>query len=357
MNAEPQHDLLTRPGRVALVGAGAFGRFCINSYRAAGDFEIVEVADPDESALNRVNAPGAHLTPDWRSAVSGDAEVIQVATPPHLRSEVVFAALTAGKSVFCEKPLAISLQEADAMIDLAQQTGVAIGVDYVMRHQPAYRVLEQFAHSGIFGALRSFSFQNFAQALSPHHWFWDENKSGGIFVEHGVHFFDAYGRIAGVPSQVSASAPRREAVEATVLYATDVVGRFYHEFAFPSQVERTVGTSFFERGYVEIEGWIPTRLSGAVLAAPESLRSLGQDTAGLALRQEGGVTRFEVEFPDRELAYRAAVVSGMRDVIRRHRDYNFELTVPIADARASLALALACQQSIHSGTPVYVIDV
>ena len=79
-----------------------------------------------------------------------------------------------------------------------------------MRFQPAYRMLEALAASGIMGRLRTISFQNFAQALAPDHWFWDRTKSGGILVEHGVHFFDAYSRIAGAPSQVSGTVPGRK---------------------------------------------------------------------------------------------------------------------------------------------------
>ena len=112
--------LLSPPGRVALVGAGAFGRFCIGAYGKSSDLEVVAVADPAPHALELVTAPSARLRSDWRAVVDDpQVEVVHLATPPHLRGEIVFAALQAGKSVFCEKPLALSLHEADAMIRAA----------------------------------------------------------------------------------------------------------------------------------------------------------------------------------------------------------------------------------------------
>lgn len=337
---------LSPPGRVALVGAGAFGRFCIDAYNRSSDLEVVAVADPLPDALAQVHARSARLEPDWRAVIEDrEVEVVHLATPPYLRGDIVFAALEAGKSVFCEKPLALSLDEADAMIRASQRSGTALGVNYVMRFQPAYRLLEALAGSGIMGTLRTISFQNFAQALSPDHWFWDRALSGGIFVEHGVHFFDAYARVAGAASSVIGGIPRMEAVDASVSYASGGCGRFYHEFSFPREVERTLGISFFERGNVEIEGWIPTRLHGAVLTPPTGFPETLVPGFTLITLQEDTTTRFQLDFPHRQGNYESGVVSGMRDVVRKHRDPGYPMTVPIEDARASLALGIACQEA------------
>src|SRR5947209_6905981 len=136
MNAsEPliSSTLLSPPGRVALIGAGAFGRFSMDAYISSGDIEVIAAADPLPAALAQVRDSSIRLESDWRSIVDDPKiEVVHLATPPYLRGEIVFAALEAGKSVFCEKPLAISLDEADAMIRASQGSGTALGVNYVM---------------------------------------------------------------------------------------------------------------------------------------------------------------------------------------------------------------------------------
>lgn len=334
------------PGRIALIGAGAFGRFCVEAYGRTLDLEVVAVADASVAALQQVHAPGALLITDWRAAIEDSTvEVLHLATPPHLRRDIVLAALEAGKSVFCEKPLALSIHDADEMIRASETSGTALGVNYVMRFQPAYRILESLAGSGLMGKLRSISFQNFAQRLSPDHWFWDRNQSGGIFVEHGVHFFDAYARIAGRATRATGSIPRPEAVDATVEYETDVIGRFYHEFAFPKQVERTVGTSFFEHGWIEIDGWIPTRLTGAVIGTRGNLEAAAFAPYSFQIQERDGVSHFSIDFPDRDRRYEAGIVAGIREIVRKHRNPRASLTVSTADARDSLAVGLTCQEA------------
>ncbi len=345
-------------GRIALVGAGAFGRFCIAAYRESPDLEVVAVADPDPAALALVDAPGADVVTDWRQIMTRpDVEAVHIAAPPWLRREIVDEALAAGKSVFCEKPLALTLDEADAMIQGAARSGVALGVDYVMRHHPAYHLLYALAGSNLLGRARSISLQNFAQVVLPNHWFWDRERSGGILVEHGVHFFDAYGQIAGPPGSVRGYAPRPEAVEVSVEYRDGAIGRYYHEFAFPAPIERALGVVFFEAGHVEIEGWIPERVSGATLASASSVQEIARDV-GMALDvEEGDATHFRAVLGDRTAAYRGCIVAGMRDVIRRHRDPAHRMEVPPEDARRSLALALAAQRSIDlGGTAMRVED-
>lgn len=344
-------------GRIALVGAGAFGRFCIAAYRATPDLDVVAVADPDETALARVDGSGAFLTTDWREVLARpDVDVIHIAAPPWLRREIVDEAMAAGKSVFCEKPLALTLDEADAMIEGASRAGVALGVDYVMRHHAAYRLLNALARSDVMGNVRSISLVNFAQAMSSDHWFWDRERSGGILVEHGVHFFDAYGQIAGSAASVRGFAPRRGVEEVAVEYRNAAIGRYYHEFAFPQSLERLVGIAFFESGYVEIEGWMPERISGELLAPASRVEEVARDVGVDLQIAENTVTRFSGDLGDRTAAYKAGIVSGIRDVIRRHRDHSYQMAVPPEDARSSLALALAARQSIDMGGEPVMLD-
>jgi predicted dehydrogenase len=358
------------PGTVAVVGAGAFGRFCVEAYRQSPDIQVVSVTDPRFAGNTVDGNPSLRIEADWRTAIARpDVEVVHVVTPPHIRSEIVRGAMEAGKSVLCEKPLALTLDEADQMIRTADAAKVALGVDYVMRFQPAYRFLHDLAMSGIAGAARSLSFQNFAQDVPAGHWFWDRTQSGGILVEHGVHFFDCYGRVAGRPVTCVASEPRDRAIDVTLWYEgmsgdgprtatsaqgdSSVVARYYHEFAFPQAVEYASGVVMFERGHISIEGWIPTRLSGVVMANPQEVTAVAapSDVNLSVMACDEGCT-FEACFPDREASYASAVVAAMRDVLLKHRDREHRMTVTAGEARQSLAVALGAQESAISGAPV-----
>jgi predicted dehydrogenase len=339
---------LRPPASVAVAGAGAFGQFCIEAYRQCGDISVAAVADPTLAGSASPLDPELSITADWRSLLDDPAiEVIHLATPPLVRAEIAVPALEAGKSVFCEKPLALSLREADEILDTARLAGRSVGVDYVLRHHPAFELVARLSASGLFGSLRTFSLQNFAQALPADHWMWDTEQSGGILVEHGVHFFDAYGQIAGAAEEVWGSAPRKEAVQVTVRYASGAIGLYYHEFAWPKTVERTHGIMFFERGYVEVDGWIPERVFGRVDAPATALEAVvGHSTN---VRGESGATSFDVRFPDRQDAYQSAVVDGMRDLIAKHRGPSHRMVVSVHDARESLSLALAARSAVVTG--------
>ncbi|HLJ66621.1 MAG TPA: Gfo/Idh/MocA family oxidoreductase, partial [Chloroflexota bacterium] len=308
-------------GRIGVVGAGGFGRFCIDAYQRARDLTVVAVADPSDSARAVVHAPGSRVEQDWRPLLDDDRiEVIHVATPPFLRESIIEAAFAAGKSVFCEKPIALSLAQADRLIGAARDAGRTLGVDYVMRHHPAYDLLERLARSGLFGHLRTISFQNFAQAVPADHWFWDHSRSGGILVEHGVHFFDAYGRIAGRAEEGWASSLRPEAIGASIRYAGGAFGRFFHEFAYPREAEYAGGVTAFERGIIRLDGWIPTSLQARVLASQDEVLTILDAPRHESLVDDGLVTTLEVAFPNRYNRYAAAIVAGMRDTVLRHRN-------------------------------------
>jgi predicted dehydrogenase len=346
---------LTPPARIGLIGAGAFGRFCIEAYRESSDLQVVGVADPNQNALALVDAPGARVERDWQTLVDDPSiEVLHLSTPPFLRRDMVLAALDAGKSVFCEKPLALTLEEADAMIAAARAANVALGVNYVMRHHILYRLLLRLAASGVLGTPRTLAFENYAQTVPAGHWFWDPARSGGIFVEHGVHFFDVLGQIAGPAECIWGSAPRPQSVEATVQYRSGMVGRYYHEFAFPREVEYAASTVMFDRGRIRLEGWIPIRLTGEVLASSDAVLHAASDIHVQVMEERDGVAQFSAEVPDRQVAYRDAISAGMRDVMHRHRDARWRLIVPPEAARVSLALALLARKAVETPSSLSV---
>src|SRR5579859_3690470 len=105
VESQPNAVKLELPGRVGVIGAGAFGRFCIGAYGRTPDLRVLAAADPDASALGQLENLGLRLHQDWRRVLEDqEIEVVHLAAPPYVRRDVVFASLEAGKSVFCEKP-------------------------------------------------------------------------------------------------------------------------------------------------------------------------------------------------------------------------------------------------------------
>jgi len=137
MRFTPERGLL----KAAVIGAGAFGRHHATKYRGLDGVELVAIADP--SAEVRKSATASHGVPavaDWRELL-GTVDLVSVASPAVTHAAIVRAFLNTGAHVLVEKPIATSIEEADALISLAEQAGKILTVG----HQERF----VFAHTGL----------------------------------------------------------------------------------------------------------------------------------------------------------------------------------------------------------------
>jgi predicted dehydrogenase len=194
------------------------------------------------------------------------------------------AALEAGKHVICEKPLAMTLDQAEAMIAAARTRDRLVVANLMQRYNPISDAVGRLIQTKTLGEILHGSFENYAsdENLPPEHWFWDRSKSGGIFVEHGVHFFDLVAGWLG-PGTVEAaqrglrpgsSPPIEEHVHCTVRYNPDVLVNFYHGFHQAGRMDRQELRLVFERGDVTLYDWVPTRVRIHAIADEAQTRSL-----------------------------------------------------------------------------------
>jgi predicted dehydrogenase len=253
----------------ALVGAGRFATFIGDATRGLPGLRWRAVTDT-ERARARVLADrfGATVVEDFHPLLDDpQVDVLVVATPPAGHADIVRAALSAGKHVFCEKPLATTSREALELAELAERQQRVLVVDHVLRYNPLLRALLPL-RDGLLGPLQRFCFENDAsdERLGPRHWFWDESRSGGIFMEHGVHFFDAAAMLIGRPATaVTATSARRttdgpvDLVSATVSHGPDVLATHTHGFSHADRCERQLMRLDHGNAEVRVEGWIPVQ--------------------------------------------------------------------------------------------------
>jgi predicted dehydrogenase len=144
----------------------------------------------------------------------------------------------------------------------------------MQRYNPLFDAVRRLLESKALGECLHGWFENYAadEGLGPEHWFWDRDKSGGIFIEHGVHFFDLFDGWLGRGDVVAAQRGLRpgsgieELVQCTVRYADGVLVNFHHSFAQPGRLDRQEFRLVFERGDLTLEEWVPVRahIRGAV---------------------------------------------------------------------------------------------
>jgi predicted dehydrogenase len=343
---------MSRTLGIGLVGAGRFGAFCVDAFEDLPGARVVAIADSDRTRAEDIAPPGAAIHADLETLLDDPAvDIVHIGTPPFLHGGMARLAAERGKHVFVEKPLATTIEEARSAIAAAERAGVLLSIDHVLRHHPLHRMAIALTRSGALGALQHFALENFAssESLPPEHWFWDPQKSGGIHVEHGVHFFDLCICLAGRdPDVVTGASQRRpdgrvDRASALVRFGDAMAATFYHSFNRTSAAERTTIRLAFERGHVTIEGWIPTRLqmlANVPMEVIPALEAVADEWLRTGMPAPAGVpvTGF-AEAPDRQNEYRAAIRAGMSDLVAAiWGDRRLEVTAD--DGLRSLGVAI-----------------
>jgi predicted dehydrogenase len=248
---------------IGIIGYGGFGQFLHRAWHTLEKVNIIAVADVDPPELLDSDI---QYYPDWRDLITSPAvDIVAVVTPPSTHSDIACAAMEAGKHVLIEKPIATRLSDAQLILEVRDRTKRVAGVDFMLRFHPLTQLIKMWCQSNSFGTLRRVVVENYAQdeSLPPEHWFWKEDVSGGILVEHGVHFLDLVNDWAAVKvKDVQGLSFRRNLQQedralATIMYENGLIATHFHSFSRPGFFENTAIRAIFDLAEIQLEGWIP----------------------------------------------------------------------------------------------------
>lgn len=191
-----------KPLGLGLIGLGGAAVNMLPRFKRSPYFDVVGVADKDGEILSRFKAdhPDAQTYREV-AALCDDPRVtlVHIGTPNHLHFEHARTALERGKHVLIEKPMAVTLDDAQEMIAIAKRNGVLLGVNVKHSFEPRVRKLRELAVSGELGALRSIHSWRYvdwlyrprsAEELTP-------GWGSGILWRQGPHQFDIIRTIGG----------------------------------------------------------------------------------------------------------------------------------------------------------------
>lgn len=152
--------------RIGMIGYKFMGKAHSNAYRALPMFfpdavkpEMAVLCGRNKDALNEAAERLGWLetTTDWREMVAReDIDLIDINAPSNAHKEIAIAAAKAGKHIFCEKPLALNLQDSREMLKAAEEAGVAHMVGFNYRFCPAVRLARELVESGRLGTIYHF---------------------------------------------------------------------------------------------------------------------------------------------------------------------------------------------------------
>jgi len=206
---------------VAVIGGGMAGRAHAAGYRSATtlfdtqrpDVRLVAIADTNEDVADdtarRYGYERAEY--DWRAiAEASDIDAVSVVVANHLHREIVEGLLDAGKHVLCEKPLAGSLGDAEAMVAAAEKSDRVTAVGYTYRRSPAVEQIRRELVAGTIGELVHFNGHYWCDyaldPTSPITWRYKGGPGTGALADVGSHLIDLSEFVCGPIREVSGAA-------------------------------------------------------------------------------------------------------------------------------------------------------
>jgi predicted dehydrogenase len=323
--------------RVGIVGAGVMGQTHAAAWRQLGvDGLVVHERHSDHLAAF-VASTGAQPATTLDALVSS-VDLVDVCTPtPHHR-DAVLAAAAAGRHVVCEKPIARTIADAEAMIAACRGAGVRFFVAHVVRYFPDYVAAQAQVAAGRIGRpaivrLRRESFR----PQDPGHWLFDERASGGVILDLMVHDFDYARWICGEVESVMARTVRDASggevdyAVALLRHASGALSHLTGAWAYPPPVFRTGFEVAGDGGLIEYE-------------------SLDQEPIARYLLADHVVDSAKVGLPSSPTdddPYLAELADFLRAI-----ETGSEPRVSPEDGLAALRIGLAAIESSRTGQPV-----
>jgi len=155
---------------------------------------------------------------------SNGIDAVVICTPNYAHARMTLAAVWAGKHVLVEKPLGLDPAECRAIADEARDAGLAVQVGVELRYSDVAQAMRRLIAEGAVGELAILRCDVWRQWGAPGAWRADDAKSGGLFHELGVHYFDLLGFVAGSPPLWVTAAGGVKATPRDLDYALTTLG-------------------------------------------------------------------------------------------------------------------------------------
>jgi myo-inositol 2-dehydrogenase / D-chiro-inositol 1-dehydrogenase len=194
--------------RTAFVGVGVRGKSLVPQVVAQPNARVTAICDTDPNArdtgLSLAKRDNPRAFSDWRAMLDfREIDAVVIATPCYLHAEMAAACLNAGKYVYCEKPLGITPEQVQLVLDASRKADTFLQIGQQLRYFPVVREAVRQIHSGeLFGRTLVIKAQRHSLPVTPESeakrpaWYKDVRYSGDLIVENAIHNIDVCNWIA-----------------------------------------------------------------------------------------------------------------------------------------------------------------
>jgi scyllo-inositol 2-dehydrogenase (NAD+) len=334
--------------RVGVIGLGRIGHFYAEAVAALGDrAKLAAIVDPNERVRSAVQQRLGveHACANVSDALDRAAlDAVIVATSTSAHAQVVIAAAERGKPIFCEKPLALSVAETNAVLEVVQRTGVLLQMGFMRRFDTAHVQAKEAIEAGKLGRILTYRSVGRDPGCPPAAYA-DPRLSGGLIIDMGIHDFD-------MARWLTSSEVERVSAEGSLLVCDELrqlgdIDNAVVLLRFTSGAMGSIEVSRTARYGYDIQAEV-LGSEGAIRVGPSAARGL-EDLQLLPPQpmSDDPTPPFVRRFAN---AYRAQIVDFI-DCVQHDR-------LPRAggaDALAAIRIAEAATLAARSGRPVEVM--
>ena len=198
--------------RIAIVGTGNISHAHVKAYLNFPErckiVALVDIVPEKAQAMKEQYGLDADVYDDHQKILPrGDIDLVDVCTPPYVHASISINSLKSGKNVVCEKPMAASLEECDAMIRARDESGKKLSIIAQNRFRQPIANLKALLDSGIAGPVRCAQVDSFWWRGHSYYDLWWrgtwEKEGGGCTLNHAVHHIDMLAWMMGLPEKVT----------------------------------------------------------------------------------------------------------------------------------------------------------
>ncbi len=192
--------------RVGVIGCGTISHAHLRSYAKAPQAHVVAVADTRlHAAAEHARQFGATPFTDYGAMLDGaDLDAVSICTPPPSHREIAERAAARGLHMLCEKPLAMSVDEGEAMVAAAKRANVVLMTAFCNRFYTPIAKAKEWLDAGKLGPLHHLRLRFAGVELMAGTWLADPAQGGGILWESGQHYVDLFRYLVGEMKEIYA---------------------------------------------------------------------------------------------------------------------------------------------------------
>lgn len=193
--------------RIGFIGVGGMGYthlLCLQEIASKEDIFVSAIADKRKERQEMAEKifPDAQIYTDGIELLEKEnLDTVFIIAPSYEHFSLMKKAMEKKLSIFCEKPVCLSLKDCDALVAMEKGYTKPICIGQVVRHMPEYRFLKSCIESGKYGKLLDLSFERLSGDVSWGYedWFHDEKKSGSVILDLHIHDLDFMRFVLGEP--------------------------------------------------------------------------------------------------------------------------------------------------------------